>query len=100
MEQGQSAQVLSLFPKSRIYNYPCVLEDSLAPNEVEATLHFGARIIYILAPITKVYRSKQTIQLSIIGRVGDSDLVSLPGEVENGTSTITVESSVLDLHDL
>jgi hypothetical protein len=38
-------QIPTLFEKPEVYNYPCSMEDSLAPNEVEAKLKFGNRTI-------------------------------------------------------
>lgn len=88
-------QLPTLFEKPKVYNYPCSLEDSLAPNEVEAKLRFGNRTIYLLAPITKVDKNKNTIQIQVIGKVAGSILVSLPGEVENAGPTIKVKESDL-----
>jgi hypothetical protein len=95
MENEGITQIPTLFEKPEVYNYPCSMEDSLAPNEVEAKLKFGNRTIYVLAPITKVDKSKSTIQIQVIGRVADSILISLLGEVENAGSTVKVKESDL-----
>ena len=85
--------MLEMYPKGRIFQYPCVIEDSMAPGEVEAHLMFGSRIVYVLAPISKVDREHSTIQVVIIGQSGDTFLVGLPGEVENAGPTIRVSKA-------
>lgn len=85
--------MLELFSKGRIFQYPCVIEDSIAPGEVEAHLMFGNRSIYVLAPISKVDKEHSTIQVIIVGQSGDTILVSLPGEVENAGPTVRVNKA-------
>lgn len=90
MENIGITKIPQLNAKPLIYNYPCSIEDSLAPSEVEATLTFGNQKIYVLAPINKVDKVANMIQVYVIGNVDDSLLISLPGEVTNSNSTILV----------
>lgn len=98
MAESSGSEMSELFSNVVIYNIPCVIENSLAPNEVQAKIVLGSQIIYILAPITKVDSQKGTIEVSVVGQVGDSYLLSFPGEVENGTSTMRVSKSLIKIH--
>ena len=98
MPESNGPEMPELFSNVVIYNHPCAIEDSLAPNEVQAKLIFGSQILYILAPITKVNPKEGTIEVSVVGQVGDSYLLSFPGEVENGTSTMRVSKSLVKIH--
>ena len=82
--------MLELSGKARIYSYPCSIEDSLASDEIEAELVFGARSIFVLAPSSIVDMHNKTIQAFIFGQSKDTILVGLPGEVENAGQTIKV----------
>ena len=93
MENEGHTSVPELFEGTKNYNYPCSIQDSLVPNEVEAKLDFGGRIIHILAPITKVDKGRNTIQIQVVGRVTGFLLIGLPGEVENAGATILVKES-------
>ena len=96
MPESNGSEMPEFFPAVKIYKIPCTIEDSLAPSEVQATVILGSKTLYILAPITKVDPEKRTIQMSVVGQIGDSYLVSFPGEVENGTSTMRVSKSLVD----
>jgi hypothetical protein len=48
-----------------------------------------------MSKVGKVDRTKNTIQIQVIGRVAGSVLISLPGEVENAGPTIRVKESDL-----
>ena len=98
MAESDGQQVPVFFQNVITYEYPCAIQDSLAPNKVQAKVVFGSQTLYILAPITKVNPQKGTIQVSVVGQVGDSYLVSFPGEVENGTPTVRVSKSLVDIH--
>ena len=88
--------MLELSGKGRIYSYPCSIEESLAPDEIEAELVFGGRSIFVLASSSMVNRRNNTIQVAIIGQSDDTLLVSLPGEVENAGQTIKVRVADFD----
>ena len=98
MPELNGSEMTELFSATKIYEYPCAIEDSLAPSEVQAKVMLGSETLYILAPITKVDCKKGTIQMSVVGQVGEFYLVSFPGEVENGTSTMRVSKSLVDIH--
>ncbi len=88
--------MLELSDKGRVVAYPCSIEESLAPDEVEAELVFGNRSVFVLAPSNKLDRKIETFEVVIIGRSEDTLLVGLPGEVENAGQTIKV--SVADFN--
>ena len=79
----------------RTVNLKCKLSGTLAPGEFQATVTFGTRNIYVLAPRTKVDPKKGTIEIQVVGELGDQYVVSLPGIVENAGSTITVEKGAI-----
>ncbi len=87
--------ITKMYSRAMRFYYPCTIHDTPIPNEVEATLRFGAKEIYLFAPISKVDKEKGVIELHVIGEVGDRLLVSLPGEAQNAGSTITVERSFI-----
>lgn len=97
MKQSDGSEMPEFFTDVKIYEYPCSIKDSLAPSEVQAKVTFGSQILYILAPISKVNSEKGTIQMSVVGQVGEFYLVSFPGEVENGTSTTRVSKSLVHI---
>ena len=98
MPESNGSEMPELFPTVVMYNLPCIIEDSLAPNEVQAKIVLGSQTLYVLAPITKVNINEGTIQVSVVGQLGDSYLLSFPGEVENGTSTMRVSKSLVNIH--
>lgn len=93
-----NGSVPDYFPSVIPYNFPCVIEESLAPNEVQVTITLGSKTLYVLAPITRVNTPESTIQVLVVGEVGDDYLLSFPGEVENGTSTMRVDKSLVKIH--
>jgi hypothetical protein len=97
MKRQVVGPLFKLYPEAMVVNFPCTLAGTWAPREVQATLNFGNQTVYVLAPMETVDKAKKTLQIHVIGEVGQSFLVSLPGEVENGTSTIKVSKRILNL---
>ena len=97
MPESNGSEIPDLFSKIIRYNYPCDFEESLVPNEVHVKVIVGSQTVYILAPVTRVNSTDGTIEVSIVGQVGDSYLLSFPGEVENGTSTMRVDKSLVNI---
>ena len=93
---SEYSKMTKLYDKQKVMYFPATINDSLVPNEVEAQVKFGDRVIYVLAPITRVDRVNNKIQIYLIGEIGDDILVSFPGEVENAGSTIQVNASIIN----
>lgn len=90
MKTNSSVKALG---KGKFVSYPCRIEHTLVPQEVEATLEFGGKKVFVLAPMTTVNVEKNSIKLFILDESRDHWLVGVTGQVENGTSTIKVKKS-------